>query len=145
VAAVIYLDTHLVAWLYAGRLDLVPEAVKRLLEAEPLLVSPMVALELQYLEEVGRATVGAETVLGALKGEIGLEVCDLPFERVVAGALSLRWTRDPFDRLIVSQADLREAPLVTKDRSIRENYARGVWGEDGSIPPPTGSRRDGSP
>jgi L-aminopeptidase/D-esterase-like protein len=87
----------------------------------------MVALELQYLFEVGRVGAGAETVLGALRGGIGLEVCDLPFERVVAGALGLGWTNDPFDRLIVSQADLRDAPLVTKDRSILDHYPRGVW------------------
>jgi PIN domain nuclease of toxin-antitoxin system len=124
---VIYLDTHLAAWLYAGRVDLVPAPVRRLLEKEALLVSPMVALELQYLFEVGRVGAGAETVLGALRGGIGLEVCDLPFERVVAGALGLGWTNDPFDRLIVSQADLRDAPLVTKDRSILDHYPRGVW------------------
>ncbi|MHC4470774.1 MAG: type II toxin-antitoxin system VapC family toxin [Planctomycetota bacterium] len=123
----IYLDTHLAAWLYAGRVDLVPAPVRRLLEKEALLVSPMVALELQYLFEVGRVGAGAETVLGALRGGIGLEVCDLPFERVVAGALGLGWTNDPFDRLIVSQADLRDAPLVTKDRSILDHYPRGVW------------------
>ncbi|MHC4858873.1 MAG: type II toxin-antitoxin system VapC family toxin, partial [Planctomycetota bacterium] len=62
-ASVIYLDTHLAAWLYAGRVDLVPAPVQRLLEKEALLVSPMVALELQYLFEVGRVGAGAETVL----------------------------------------------------------------------------------
>ena len=123
----IYLDTHLSAWLYAGKLDLVPASARRIMEGNTLLVSPMVVLELQYLFEAGRVGVGADTVLGALRGEIGLEVCDLPFERVVAGALKLDWTRDPFDRLIVSQADLRGAPLVTKDRTILTHYSRGTW------------------
>ena len=37
------------------------------------------------------------------------------------------WTRDPFDRMIVAQAALREAPLLTKDRVLHEHYDRAVW------------------
>jgi PIN domain nuclease of toxin-antitoxin system len=47
VAAVIYLDTHVVVWLYAGDLELLPQEVRELLEGEELVISPMVELELQ--------------------------------------------------------------------------------------------------
>lgn len=36
---------------------------------------------------------------------------------------------DPFDRLIVSQASLQEAPLVTKDGDIHEHYRGALWAE----------------
>ena len=52
----IYADTHVVAWLYAGRPDLIPPRARRLIEDNPLLVSPMVALELEYLFETGRTS-----------------------------------------------------------------------------------------
>jgi PIN domain nuclease of toxin-antitoxin system len=127
VAAVIYLDTHVVAWLYAGRSDLLSTHARRLLETEVLLVSPTVVLELQYLFELERVADPAVAVTGALERDLGLRLCDLPFEKVVSGALDVPWTRDPFDRLIVSQAELRRAPLVTKDRSILDHYARAIW------------------
>ncbi len=63
----------------------------------------------------------------ALAGSLGLGVCALPFERVVETAQRQAWTRDPFDRLIVAQASLAAAPLLTKDRTIREHYAKAAW------------------
>ena len=37
------------------------------------------------------------------------------------------WTRDPFDRLIVAQARLQGAHLVSADRRIAENFKLTVW------------------
>ncbi len=126
-APVIYLDTHVVAWMFAGRVDLIPEPVRKRLEVEDLLVSPMVSLELQYLHETKRTTQPASAVLHALARAIGLGVCDLPFPRVVEAALAQSWTRDPFDRVIVSHAVLRQASLVTKDQVIHRHYPRAIW------------------
>lgn len=123
----IYLDTHVVAWLYAGRPDLLSPVACSLIDEHDLLISPMVALELQYLFEVKRASKPAAVVIPFLQGEIGLGVCTLPFHKVAAVAIGLSWTRDPFDRLIVAQAALAAAPLVTKDETIREHYSRAVW------------------
>ena len=38
------------------------------------------------------------------------------------------WTGDPFDRIIVAQAALRRASLITKDADIRAHYDRALWG-----------------
>jgi len=122
-----YLDTHVVAWVYGGYLRKLPAAVRRSLECDTLIISPMVKLELQYLHEIGRASEPGAAVIDALAASVGLLICDLPFADVVATALELRWTRDPFDRIIVAQAMLQGAPLVTRDRCILENYARAFW------------------
>lgn len=126
-APLIYLDTHVAAWMYAGRTDLFPAGVQSLLEQHDLLVSPAVELELQYLFEVQRTAEPAAAVIAALEREVGLAVCDLPFRQVVKVAMAQSWTRDPFDRLIVSQAALRGLSLVTKDRLIRESFDQAVW------------------
>lgn len=123
----IYLDTHAAAWLYAGLAERFAPSVRELLEREDLFVSPMVELELQYLHEIGRLGEGGRTVVAGLGALVGLRVCDRPFGQVVAKALELTWTRDPFDRLIVAQAAVTDALLVTKDRGIREHYVRAVW------------------
>ena len=126
-APLIYLDTHVVTWMFAGRLDLFPARVRELLDSSDLLISPAVQLELQYLFEIRRTAEPAKVVLESLGREVGLKVCDLPFPDVVEIALSLDWTRDPFDRLLVSQAELRGTPLITKDRHIRDHFPRAVW------------------
>ncbi|MEX1184424.1 MAG: PIN domain-containing protein [Gemmatimonadota bacterium] len=127
-AGLIYLDTHVVAWLYGlGATALSAAAAEAIDEADDLRCSPMVRLELQYLYEVGRTTEPALTVIDALQTSIGLLVCDAPFGAVVREAEPYSWTRDPFDRLIVAQAALRSAILVTKDETLHRQYERAVW------------------
>lgn len=125
----IYLDTHIVFWLYArgAGAPLTGRARRAILDSTDLRISPMVRLELQYLKEVGRTGATAAAVLDELAAVLGLRVCDAPFPAVVAGAESASWTRDPFDRLIVAQAALHDAPLVTKDARIHEIYSRSIW------------------
>jgi len=123
----IYLDTHVVAFLYEDASGFLPPFARELIAENELLVSPIVILELEYLFEVGRLTVEAKTIIAAIRLAAPLHVCDLSFEDVARAALHETWTRDPFDRLIVAQARLREAALITKDREIREHYSRAVW------------------
>jgi PIN domain nuclease of toxin-antitoxin system len=87
----------------------------------------MARLELQYLYEVGRVTEPASVVFDALHAALGLVLCDAGFGAVVRQAERYTWTRDPFDRLIVAQAALHEASLITKDRTLHANYPAAVW------------------
>ena len=124
----IYLDTYVVVWLYASGGDaLSAMARERIDGAEWLRISPMVRLELVYLNELGRVTEPAATILDYLAQRIGLATCDHPFAQVVAKAADFSWTRDPFDRLITAQAALGENTLLTKDAVIREHYPRAEW------------------
>jgi PIN domain nuclease of toxin-antitoxin system len=128
VAPLIYLDTHVVAWLYAtGAEGLSPRAAEIIDASDDLRISPMVRLELQYLFEIGRVGEPAVTVVDALAGTAGLTVCDAPFGGVVHEAEKLTWTRDPFDRMIVAHAALHAAPLVTKDQTLHAHYANAMW------------------
>lgn len=123
----VFLDTHIVCWLYEGRSELLSDAAARSIETGRLLVSPVVDLELQYLHEIGRISRGPQPILAALAQELGVAVGDEPFDRIAARARELRWTRDPFDRLLVAHAALADAQLVTKDRSIRRHFPGAVW------------------
>jgi Uncharacterized protein conserved in bacteria len=127
VATVIHLDTHVVAWLYAGELRRFSPAALRRLAGEELRISPMVALEMQYLHEMGRISENSGVVLADLARKLGLVQAEGDFSSVAAAAVGLGWTRDPFDRLIVAHAALNGATLLTKDRSIRRNYRHAVW------------------
>jgi PIN domain nuclease of toxin-antitoxin system len=123
----IYLDTHVAAWLYAGETGLLPANIRTLIENEQCLVSPIVELELQFLHEIGRLTVSGSEIVSTLGRELGLTSCTIPFAQVVAFALENDWTRDPFDRLIVAQASVRRTPLVTRDTVIHDRYPESIW------------------
>ena len=123
----VFLDTHVVCWLYEGRRELLSEAATRAIEEGLLLISPVVDLELQYLHEIGRITRGPQPILSALGEELGVAIGDEPFARIAAKARELNWTRDPFDRLMVAQVALARAQLVTKDQTIRKHFPGAVW------------------
>ena len=128
VAAVIYLDTHVVVWLYASGVDAISERAKALIEGtNDLRISPMVRLELQSLFEIDRVGEPPATVVDSLSAALGLTLCSASFAAVVHEAERYDWTRDPFDRLIVAQAALHEASLVTKDQALHARYADAVW------------------
>jgi PIN domain nuclease of toxin-antitoxin system len=127
VASLIHLDTHVVVWLAAGGAGLSERARNALEEAGEVHCSPMVRLEMQYLFELGRITHPASEIHDLLSATIGLRVSDAPFFAVAREAERQTWTRDPFDRLIVAQAAIESAPLLTKDESMRAAYPRAVW------------------
>lgn len=121
------LDTHVVVWLYEKRLDLLSENARRLIEKNDLWISPMVQLELQYLYEIGRKSQPATEVITYLTGRMGLMVRDLSLVRLIANATLLPWTRDPFDRMIVSHAQAQGCQLLTADKIIRQHFAQACW------------------
>jgi PIN domain nuclease of toxin-antitoxin system len=127
VEAVIRLDTHVVVWLYTGEIERLSDAAVQALEAEEPIVSPMVQLELTLLHEIGRLSVTGADIIGDLANRIGLRLSDVPMATVVQAAAPLTWTRDPFDRMIVADAQSAGAALITKDREIHRNTTIAAW------------------
>ncbi len=123
----VYLDTHVVAWLYAGALRQLSPTAKRLIERETLRFAPIVQLELEYLFEIRRVRERAHVVIDTLVDRIGLMPCDRDAAKVAERACDLAWSRDLFDRLIVAQASLGADTLLTADRLIRKHYPKARW------------------
>jgi len=123
----VYLDTHVIVWLYAGREDLLSDRARKVVQQGQLVFSPIVRLELQYLLETDRITKKPDQILDALGAEIALQPCHASFLAVVNRALALKWTRDPFDRIITAQAGANHASLLTKDRTILKHYQKAFW------------------
>lgn len=126
--SVVFLDTHVVAWLFDAMVSRLSQAAEQAIEQAPsLAVSPMVRLELKYLHEIGRIRVLPAEMLAELRQSIGLRETDPSLGTVIDVALAIDWTRDTFDRLIVAEAKSLNAGLVTKDGRIREHYALAIW------------------
>jgi PIN domain nuclease of toxin-antitoxin system len=125
---VTYLDTHALIWLNPGEAAGLSERARRAIDADDqLLLSPMVLLELENLHEIGRFRHSTEDWMINIGAYFGIQVCSYPFPLVMAQALREKWTRDPFDRIIVAQARARKAPLITSDRKILRHYDLAVW------------------
>jgi PIN domain nuclease of toxin-antitoxin system len=123
-----YLDTHIVLWLAAGKVNRLETRAKRLIETAELLLPAMAFLELEYLNELGKTKFPARDLLEKVQHETNLRLCELPFSLIASAALDEKWTRDPFDRLIVANAKANGfAWLISADEQIRKHYPRTVW------------------
>lgn len=123
----VYLDTHVIMWLYDGLVEILSQRAQQAIENGSLWVSPIVELELAYLREIGRLKPLPHTMLQTLAKEIGLKESQVPFQKTVQFAQKLDWTRDPFDRILVGEVLAAEAKLITRDKLIRENFAGALW------------------
>ena len=122
-----YVDTHVVAWLYYGKEEYFSQSAVAKIEENDLLISPMVSLELQFLREIGKVKDPSSKILSIVKRDFGINVSDLSFAKTIEQSVKEKWTRDPFDRIIVAQAKSEKALLLSKDRNITKNYTKAVW------------------
>ena len=128
-AALTHLDTHVVAWIAGGHHDRLSAAGVNAVEHDTLRVSPLVALELQYLVEAGRLDLDPLDTLVELRRSLDLREAAESFGSVVDVALGLTWTRDPFDRLIAAQAIAADARLLTKDDHLLDHLVGAFWSD----------------
>jgi len=123
----IFLDTHIVVWLYAGLTGKLSARAVKMIEQHELYIANIVKLELQYLYEIGRLTETPDIILADLRQTIGLKVHSVKMKSVFDTALMQTWTRDVFDRLITSEAIERDVFFITKDKKILANYIKAAW------------------
>lgn len=116
------LDTHIAVALYQGKTAGLSRQAMLDIDREPLAISPIVLLELELLHEIGRLRLGAGAIASYLAGELAIAVAGERYAEVVARALPLGFTRDPFDRLIVAHAAFLKAPLLTLDTHLQQHY-----------------------
>ena len=122
-----FLDTHIVVWLYEKRLDLLSEKAKKHIEENDLFISPIVEMEIEYLFEIGKIIDNSETIVSHLEKYIDLRVDEGDFREIVKISINEKWTRDPFDRIIVAHAKLKDLTLISKDTTINKNYFRAMY------------------
>ena len=123
----LYLDTHILVWLYAGMRERLSARARRYLESHELLLSPMAHMELDYLREIGRIRLGASEVVSDLQNRLGISYGETEFLAVARMAARVSWTRDPFDRMIAAQAMADNVSLLTADEKMRANFELAIF------------------
>lgn len=122
-----FLDTHITIWLYEKRLDLLSEKAKQFIEKNDLFISPVVKLEIEYLFEIEKIKDNSETICSFLEKNIDLKIENSNFSEIIKISLNEKWTRDPFDRIIVAHSKLKDYTLISKDKKINKNYFRTIY------------------
>ena len=126
-ARVVHLDTHVVAWLYAGLIHHLSDAAREVLAQAELQVSPAVLLELDALHNAGILHLPSREILPDLGRRLGLSVAKVDFLELVQAASAGSYGEDPYDQLICAHARLAEAPLLTKDARLHASFPQALW------------------
>ncbi|MBL1214286.1 MAG: hypothetical protein D8M61_13160 [Ignavibacteriae bacterium] len=59
--------------------------------------------------------------------EIDLQLCGKDFISIIQIAKILKWTCDPFDRIITAHASIDNDILITKNDHITKHYKNSFW------------------
>ena len=114
------LDTHFLLWIV---LDLPRLAEFPWLDRyRPWAVSPISFLEIQFLAEAGKLEVQQPDFIAAIGRDSRFVIDEVPLMALIEQAVTISWTRDPFDRLLAAHSEARRTPLCTLDRRMRAEH-----------------------
>ena len=111
------LDTHVVLWWLADDPALADEIKDRLDREPDVYVSAATIWEVAIKQALGKLPEPAglpERILGS-----GFTPLPISFEHAITAGRLPMIHRDPFDRMLVAQAQCEDLTLVTKDENCR--------------------------
>lgn len=126
----VLLDTHTFLWWVLDAPKLSAEC-RRILDdgANDVLLSAVSGYELAYKVNQGRLTL-PETPDVYVRSRLvanGFEALSIELDHALRAASLPLIHRDPFDRLLVAQAQLEELPIVTADPAIAQYDVEVIW------------------
>ena len=124
------IDTHALLWWLSDDPSLSDAARKAMAEtSNVLLVSAASAWEIATKVRLGRLP-GAEELAADFQGFMyreGFTTLDITADHGIRAGLLPGPHKDPFDRMLISQAQAENVPVVTNERSFETYGVRRVW------------------
>lgn len=114
VTEIVLVDTHLILWLRIEPVRLTAGERVAIDAASPRLMSVVSLWEIAIAQTVGRLPRDEHL----LEMPPGFELLALRLEHGKAYARLPMHHRDPFDRMLVAQAQSEQVPLLTRDRAM---------------------------
>lgn len=118
------LDTHAFLWLVAGDQRLPASARALVAGAERVLLSAASVWEAEIKRAANRLSI-PPVVEAARRADV--EVLPITADHAHAAAHLPMHHRDPFDRMLVAQAQLEGLVLVSKDEALRHYGVPTAW------------------
>lgn len=123
------LDTHALIWWFGNESRLSRRASSLIAnQSHTVLISAAVAWELSIKVNLGKFdNVALATELSRYTEEEGFAESPISMDQAVrAGMLPLHH-RDPFDRLLVAQAQALNVPIVSADALLDQYDVKRIW------------------
>lgn len=94
-----------------------------------LTLSVVSVWEIQIKHQLGKLTLAQPLadVIGAQQRQNGLQLLDISLAHVLEIERLPLHHRDPFDRLLIAQARVENAALLSNDQGLRRYDVRLVW------------------
>jgi PIN domain nuclease of toxin-antitoxin system len=124
------LDTHAFIWMFDKPERLSPKAHTLLADANnDLLLSAASVWEMQIKIQLGRLkfTVPLRELVESQKQTNGVQILPVGLEHVLALDALPAHHKDPFDRLLVAQANVEGASLVSRDPLFSSYPVKLLW------------------
>ena len=124
------LDTHTLLWADADDKRLSRRARKLIEDASnQAVLSAVTALELAIKSSAGRLELGqsAESFVATRILAYRLQTLAIEVEHAIRVATLPRLHGDPFDRLLIAQAQVEQLPIVTNDPQVARYDIEVIW------------------
>lgn len=124
------LDTHTFIWWDSEPAKLSPQVLALCQDRQNVLLLSVVSIwEMQIKLHLGklRLALPLKEIVESQRRINGIEILPITLEHVVALENLPAHHKDPFDRLLVAQAIVEEAVLVSSDSNIAKYAVRVVW------------------
>lgn len=119
------LDTHVCLWWRMDDPQLGPRAREQIAEADIAFVSAASAWEVAIKIALGRLRIPGSFAQGV--DDSGFRRLPITFEHAEAAASLPSHHGDPFDRMLIAQAQLEGLTLVTHDRAFADYDVTLLW------------------
>lgn len=124
------LDTYTLLWCFNDSRSLSPRA-RKLIEdgSNEILVSAVSGWEIATKVRLGKLPTGEELVdqLDRYLAQLGCETLPISLDHAVRAGRLPGEHRDPFDRMLIAQAQMENLSLISNDRIFDEYHVPRVW------------------
>ena len=123
------IDSHVLLWWWNEQSKLSPVAAQEILSPENrIYVSAAVAWELAIKVNLGKLRARhVVSDLTRLLSEEGFHRLAISTDHAVRAGMLPRYHRDPFDRMLVAQAQALNAPIVSADKVLDSYGVQRIW------------------
>jgi PIN domain nuclease of toxin-antitoxin system len=120
------LDTHVALWWVSGDDRLSDEAARQITDdTNQLLLSAAVVWEIAVKRSLGKLAATDEYL--SLLLDAGVQALAINLDHAAA-VERLPWHhRDPFDRLLVAQAEIERAAIISRDEALAAYEVPVIW------------------
>lgn len=132
--AAVLADTHAILWYLTADARISRAATAALDNAttagDPIFVSAITMVEIQYLVEKGRLSADDQRIVVASVDDVQNPARLVPVDRIVVdtlGQVNRDEVPDMPDRIIAATALALGVPLLSRDRKIRASSVETIW------------------